>query len=102
MATAVEKIILKHYRPTKKPFNNLGWEQCGREVQKHIQNRQDFHSKSDRFKTMTYLQKCDALDKIRKRIEQEYEKFFSFDFGMYDWINGNSNLKDLIEDNSKK
>lgn len=104
--TAIEKIILKHYG--KQAFNKdgsrkstRGWEKCGNEIQNLIRDKET----AIRGKNLQYSEECRAIDKIRREIENQYERYFA-KYNLYgtkagyDWIKGNNNLKTLLNEHN--
>ena len=92
----VKRIIIKHYKPSNKKYKTRSWEKCGEEIENFISSEQDKAKELKKFKDMLYGKQCDYLSRIRNQIESEYYKYFSVG-SMFDWINGNDNLKELIE-----
>ena len=98
--TTIEKIILRYYNPTRRNYNPKNWERCGNDIQNMIRLKSD----EIRAKNLQYTEECRKIDEVTKRIENEYEAFFSLRnycgiVAGYDWINGNDKLKKLIEAN---
>jgi hypothetical protein len=87
MQKQVEKIILKHYAN-----GNCEWEKCGREIESLI----DKEANKIKNKNYPYMQECNKIDKVRRNIEGIYYSFFEVGRNAYDYINGNSNLKELL------
>jgi len=90
MASRVERIIIKHYGKGKK-FKTRGWEQCGNEIENLIESLQN----NIKRKNFTYSVECKKCEKIRNKIESEFESYFKVGH-MYNWLFGNSNLQYLL------
>ena len=98
--TQIEKIIRKHYLPSKRVNNprKRGWEACGNEIYSLIRKKEGLI----RAKNLQYSEQCRKIDEVSRKIENEYNSFFQFTningiIAGYDWVNGNNKLKQLLE-----
>lgn len=90
--TEVQKIIRKHYNSK---FKNLNWETCGKAIQDLIRREEDKLANKEMYKKSNYPTQCALMEVMRNSIESEYESYFKVG-NMFDWVNGNSNLKELL------
>jgi len=90
MRKRIEKIIIKHYGAGKR-FKNRGWEQCGQEIESLVRKEEE----KIKNKSLPYSEQCNKIDQMRNNIEGIYESYFKVG-SMFAWIDGNSNLKELI------
>ena len=103
MEKIIQKIIKKHYSKSAKKFRTRGWEQCGVEIEKLIQDNIDKLKQTDDYQELSYSKQVAEERLVRTKIEQIYESYFSFSnaFGVqsvYDWMNGNDKLKQLLKE----